>query len=322
MITSTPASTIGTTTATFAFKSSSAGATFACRLALVGSPPPAFTTCPSPVTYVQLSDGTWKFDVRSTSTHGLTDPTPSTYQFTIDTTPPTVAGPAAPTIPVGGQLQLDGTLGVQESWSASDTYGPSSALLYTVEQRAGATPAGLGSFAAIPTLEDMQGTTAAVVPIAPGGPYHQLRVQAENQLGVAAESPPGDPFALEVIDDRGDSDHSITYPTAWMPTSGDSAACHGTLHTTSSVGATRACRSRAGRSPSSPRSDPAPVLQICIDGSVGIGSGTTVTERSASAVEREVVYVSGPLSTTSSHTIAISSTTSSPVALDAFAVLG
>jgi hypothetical protein len=38
--------------------SSSAGATFACRLALVGSPPPAFKTCPSPVTYVQLSDGT------------------------------------------------------------------------------------------------------------------------------------------------------------------------------------------------------------------------------------------------------------------------
>src|SRR6202020_499650 len=45
-ITSTPASTIGTTTATFAFKSSTAGATFACRLAPVGSSPPAFKTCP------------------------------------------------------------------------------------------------------------------------------------------------------------------------------------------------------------------------------------------------------------------------------------
>ena len=141
VITSTPASTIGVTSATFAFKSSSAGATFACRLALVGSPPPAFKTCPSPVTYVQLSDGSWKFEVQSTSTHGVTDPTPATYQFTIDTTPPIVAAPAAPTIPVGGQLQLDGTLGVQESWSASDTYSPSADLLYTVEQRAGATPA-------------------------------------------------------------------------------------------------------------------------------------------------------------------------------------
>ena len=40
----------------------------------------------------------------------------------------------------------------------------------------------------IPTLTDMQGTTSAIVPIAPGGPYHQLRVRAQNQLGVAAES--------------------------------------------------------------------------------------------------------------------------------------
>ncbi|HEY1520936.1 MAG TPA: hypothetical protein VGF91_31215, partial [Solirubrobacteraceae bacterium] len=108
-ITSTPGTTIGTTSATFAFKSSVAGATFACRLAPAGSPPPAFKKCPSPVTYVQLSDGAWKFEVQSTSTHGVTDPTPATYQFTIDTTPPTVTAPAAPTIPIGDQLQLDGT---------------------------------------------------------------------------------------------------------------------------------------------------------------------------------------------------------------------
>ena len=232
MITSTPASTIGVTSATFAFKSSSAGATFACRLALVGSPPPAFNTCPSPVTYVQLSDGTWKFEVQSTGAHGVTDPTPASYQFTIDTTPPIVAAPASPTIPVGGQLQLDGTLLVQESWSASDTYSPSADLLYTVEQRAGTTAGTLGSFAAIPALTDMQGTTAAIVPIAPGGPYHQLRVRAENQLGVAAESPPTDPFRLDVIDD---SDASIVYSTGWALTS-DSAAYGGKLHTTSTSG--------------------------------------------------------------------------------------
>ena len=243
MITSTPASTIGVTSATFAFKSSSAGATFACRLALVGSPPPAFKTCPSPVTYVQLSDGTWKFEVQSTSTHGVTDPTPATYQFTIDTTPPIVAAPAAPTIPVGGQLQLDGTLGVQESWSASDTFSPSSELLYTVEQRAGPTPASLGSFAAIPTLTDMQGTTAAIVPIAPGGPYHQLRVRAENQLGVAAESPAGDPFRLDVIDD---SAAPIVYSTGWAQTS-DTAAYGGELTTTSTAGST-ATMTFSGRS--------------------------------------------------------------------------
>ncbi|HEY6526421.1 MAG TPA: hypothetical protein VIY10_21735 [Solirubrobacteraceae bacterium] len=317
-ITSTPASTIGTTTATFAFKSSSAGATFACRLALAGSPAPAFKKCPSPVTYVQLSDGVWKFEVQSTSTHGLTDPTPATYQFRIDTTPPTVTAPAAPTIPVGDQLQLDGTLGIQETWSATDTFSPSSALLYTVEQRTGATPASLGSFADIPTLENMPGTTSALVPIAPGGPVHQLRVRAENQLGVAAEGPAGDPFTLDVIDD---GDASITYSTAWAQTT-DAAAYGGTLHTTSSAGTvtmTFTGRSIAVIAPVGPTSG---AIQVCIDSGVSVGICTTVSEHSATAVEREVVYVSAPVSTTTPHTISITSTTTSPVALDGFAVLG
>ncbi len=319
VITSTPGSTIGVTSATFAFKSSSAGATFACRLAPVGSPPPAFKACPSPVTYVQLTDGAWKFDVRSTSTHGVADPTPATYRFTVDSTPPTVAAPAAPTIPVGEQLQLDGTLGVLESWSASDTYSPSSALLYTVEQRAGATPASLGSFAAIPTLEGMQGTTAATVPIAPGGPYHQLRVRAENQLGVAAESPAGDPFRLDLIDD---SDGSILYSTAWASTS-DNAAYSGKLHTTSSVGSTAQMmfsgRAIAVVAPLGPAHGS---LQICVDPGVSVTGCTTVMLQSSAPVERRIVYVSGPLATNTTHTIAITTTSTLPVALDGFVVLG
>ena len=318
VITSTPASTIGVTSATFAFKSSSAGATFACRLALVGSPAPAFKTCPSPVTYVQLSDGTWKFEVQSTSTHGVTDPTPATYQFTIDTTPPIVAAPAAPTIPIGGQLQLDGTLGVQESWSASDTYSPSSDLLYTVEQRAGTTPATLGSFAAIPTLTDMQGTTAAIVPIAPGGPYHQLRVRAENQLGVAAESPPGDPFGLDVIDD---SDASIVYSTGWAQTT-DSAAYGGKLHTTSTAGQT-ATMTFSGQSLAviAPVGPAYGSILVCLDPGVSVAGCTTVTLHSTTAIERDIVYVSGPL-TAGSHTIQVTNPSGSPIALDGFVVLG
>jgi hypothetical protein len=321
VITSTPASTIGVTSATFAFKSSSAGATFACRLAPVGSPAPAFKTCPSPVTYVQLSDGTWKFEVHSTSTHGETDPTPATYQFTIDTTPPVVAAPAAPTIPVGGQLQLDGTLGVQESWSASDAYSPSSDLLYTVEQRAGATPAALGSFAAIPALTDMQGTTAAIVPIAPGGPYHQLRVRAENQLGVAAESPATDPFRLDVIDDN--DLPPIDYSTGWAQTS-DSGAYGGTLHTASTAGSTATMtmmfsgQSLAVIAPLGPAYGS---IRICLDPSVSTAGCTTPTLHSTTAVERDIVYVSGPLAA-GSHTIQVTNPSGSPIALDGFVVLG
>ncbi len=318
VITSTPASTIGVTSATFAFKSSSAGATFACRLAPVGSPAPAFKTCPSPVTYVQLSDGSWTFEVQSTSTHGVTDPTPATYQFTIDTTPPIVAAPAAPTIPVGGQLQLDGTLGVQESWSASDSYSPSADLLYTVEQRAGTTAGTLGSFAAIPTLTDMQGTTAAIVPIAPGGPYHQLRVRAENQLGVAAESPPGEPFGLDVIDD---SDASIVYSTGWAQTS-DSAAYGGKLEITSTAGSTATMTfsgtSLAVIAPLGPAYGP---IRICLDPGVSTAGCTTSTLHATTTVERDIVYVSGPLAA-GSHTIQVTDPAGSPIGLDGFLVLG
>ncbi len=319
-ITSAPAGTIGTTTATFAFKSSSAGATFDCRLALAGAPPPAFKACPSPVTFVQLSDGTWKFDVRSTSTHGVTDPTPSSYQFTIDTTPPMVAAPPPPTIPVGEQLQPDGTLGVQESWSATDTFSPSSDLLYTVEQRAGATPATLGSFAATPGLEGMQGTTAATVPIAPGGPYHQLRVQAENQLGIAAESPAADPFRLDVIDD---SSASIVYSTAWMQMT-DADAYGGSLHRVSSSNATATLAGFSGRSiavvaPVGPGSGS---LQICLDPlGATVTPCTTVMLQSSVPVERRIVYVSGPL-TAGTHTIDITTSGGGSVALDGFVVLG
>jgi hypothetical protein len=317
-ITSNPAGTIGVTTATFAFKSSGTGAKFACRLARTGSPPPAFKTCPSPVTYVQLSDGTWRFEVQSTSTHGVTDPTPATYQFTIDTTPPVVAAPADPTIPMGGQLQLDGTLGVQESWSATDTYSPSSALLYTVEQRAGATPATLGSFAAIPTLTNMPGTTAAIVPIAAGGPYHQLRVRAENQLGVAGESPPGNPFALNVIDD---SDARIVYSTAWT-VKNDSAAYGGKLHTVSSAGATATITFSGGSiAVIAPLGPAYGSIRICIDVSVSVAGCTTTTLHSTTAVERNIVYVSGPLAA-GPHNIQVSNPSGSPISLDGVVVLG
>jgi hypothetical protein len=318
VITSSPASTIGVSSATFAFKSSLTGATFGCRLAPVGSPPPAFKACPSPVTYVQLGDGTWKFEVESNGAHGVTDPTPATYQFTIDTTPPIVAAPSAPTIPLGGQLGLDGTLGVQESWSATDTYSPSSDLLYTVEQAAGTTPATLGSFAPIPTLTDLQGTTSATVPIAPGGPYHDLRVRAENQLGVAGESPAGNPFRLDVIDDGASS---ILYSTAWALTS-DSAAYGGKLHTVSSTNAT-ATMTFSGQSVAviAPLGPAYGSIRICIDPGVSVAGCTTPTLHSTTAVERDVVYVSGPLAA-GSHTIQITDPSSSPTALDGLVVLG
>jgi hypothetical protein len=231
----------------------------------------------------------------------VTDPTPATYQFTVDSTPPTVAPPAAPAIPVGEQLQLDGTLGVLESWSASDTYSPSSALLYTVEQRAVATPASLGSFAAIPTLECMQGTTAATVRIAPVARITSC-VRAENQLSVAAETPHlrGDRIR-SAIDGGSEMRRKLKKSRKEHERSGGFGPVDRRGHTR-----------RSGTTEG--RLAPVPLVTDA--------RCTTVMLQSSAPVERRIVYVSGPLATNTTHTIAITTTSTLPVALDGFVVLG
>lgn len=50
-----------------------------------------FAACSSPRDYSELGDGSHTFQVRATDLAGNTDPTPATYSWTVDTTPPTVA---------------------------------------------------------------------------------------------------------------------------------------------------------------------------------------------------------------------------------------
>jgi hypothetical protein len=319
VITAGPASTIGVASAMFAFKSSSTGASFACRLEPAGSPPPAFKPCTSPATYRQLTNGDWTFEVQSSSTYGVADSTPAHDAFTVDTTPPTVTAPTSPTIPVGGQLQVDGTVSVQESWSATDTYSPPPELLYTVEQRSGPSPANLGLFGATPGLQDVLGTTTALVPVAPGGPYHELRIRGENQLGVAAEGPAGNPFELSVIDS---SDPRVSYGTGWSTTS-DSGAYGGSLMTTSASGVA-ATMTFSGQSIAviAPLRPTYGSIQVCPEATGTTGAGCTVTSlHSTTSKDRDIVYISGPLAA-GQHSIAITDTSNTPVALDAVIVLG
>jgi hypothetical protein len=141
-------------------------------------------------------------------------------------------------------------------------------------------------------------------------------VGAENQLGIAAESPPGDPFALSVIDD---SDASIMYSTGWTPTT-NAAAYRGTLHTISTAGSTATMPFSDGSvaivAPVGPSSGS---MQVCFDAHVSVAGCTTVSLRSSTAVDREVVYVSARLA--GSHTIEITTSGGGPVALDGFVVL-
>ena len=87
-ITSKPANPTSSTSAQFSFASTSTSATFACSLDSA-----AFADCVSPVSYTELSDGAHTFEVRASDQNGA-DPTPASYTWTVDTTPP--AGDISP----------------------------------------------------------------------------------------------------------------------------------------------------------------------------------------------------------------------------------
>jgi hypothetical protein len=89
---SQPAPLTTATGATFDFSSSEAPTTFQCSLD--GA---VFSSCTSPKTYSALSDGDHTFQVRATDLATNVDPSPATYPWTVDTTPPaTSIGPTMP----------------------------------------------------------------------------------------------------------------------------------------------------------------------------------------------------------------------------------
>jgi hypothetical protein len=84
-ITSGPPALTTSTSATFTFTSTAAGSTFECSL-----DSGAFAACTSPKNYSSLLGGSHIFQVHATDSLGNTDPTPATYNWTVDTPPDTV----------------------------------------------------------------------------------------------------------------------------------------------------------------------------------------------------------------------------------------
>ena len=94
-ILSGPPSLSNSSRATFTFSSTQAGDTFQCSLD-GGS----FTNCGSPRTYTGLLDGLHTFQVRARDAAGNIDPTPASYDWTVDRTAPSatiISGPPTPT---------------------------------------------------------------------------------------------------------------------------------------------------------------------------------------------------------------------------------
>lgn len=86
-ITSGPSGTVATTSASFAFSASEAGATFRCSLDNAG-----FVPCTSPVSYSGLSEGYHRFEVYGTDARGHSDLSPALRTWDVnsrDSDPPT-----------------------------------------------------------------------------------------------------------------------------------------------------------------------------------------------------------------------------------------
>lgn len=87
-ITGGPSGATNNASPSFTFTSSpSSGATFQCKLDGPGTTTGTWGSCTSPKAYSSLAQGSYTFNVRST-VGGVTDPTPATRAFTVDTTAP------------------------------------------------------------------------------------------------------------------------------------------------------------------------------------------------------------------------------------------
>jgi fibronectin type 3 domain-containing protein len=104
VIDSGPATSTSSTSASFSFHSTSSGATLSCKLDLA-----AYAACTSPTAYTGLAAGSHTFSVFSTA-NGVSDPSPATYTWTVDT--------SAPTAPTNLRASTPSTTSIALTWTA------------------------------------------------------------------------------------------------------------------------------------------------------------------------------------------------------------
>jgi hypothetical protein len=84
-----PSGPTNVTSPSYRFTATLSGSTFECKLDGPGAATGTYASCTSPKAWGPLTDGRYTFSVRATRS-GITDPTPATRPFTVDTVAPGV----------------------------------------------------------------------------------------------------------------------------------------------------------------------------------------------------------------------------------------
>ena len=131
-IDSGPSGILGNSSASFAFSSSEANSTFECSLD--GA---SFSSCTSPQSYTNLSDGTHTFQVRATDAAKNVDASPAQRTWTVDTMAPTVDA----TEPADGATGVAATSDVSATFSEAISATTISGSTFTLLKQGTSTPA-------------------------------------------------------------------------------------------------------------------------------------------------------------------------------------
>jgi glucose/arabinose dehydrogenase len=208
IIDSGPSNPTNQTSAAFTFHSTESGSSFQCQLDNGG-----FSACTSGKSYSSLSDGGHSFQVRATDGAGNTDPTPASYDWTVDSTTQTP-------LSVGASFLPDAEVGVD--YSADLGIGGGTAP-YTVAPVRGSLPSGLvpnsAGIGGVPTVAKKFVFTLHVIDQAGASKTKQFTLNVLKSLDIGSTTLKsgrvGRSYKTTLIASRGKK------PYAWSLISGD-----------------------------------------------------------------------------------------------------
>ena len=173
-----PSNPTDQTSAAFTFHSTESGSTFQCQLDNGG-----FSACTSGKSYSSLPDGSHSFQVRAIDGAGNTDPTPASYDWTVDSTTQTP-------LSIGASLLPDAEVGLHYS---ADLGIGGGADPYTVVPVKGSLPSGLipdsDGISGIPTRSTKKSVFSLKVTDQMGASAtKQFRIKVAKALNISTQT--------------------------------------------------------------------------------------------------------------------------------------